>query len=81
MSLALKLHNLTLAKNKDNNKEKKEEETEELSDYEKLRLQNIADRRNKFDKLNIGNMSSDVKQVEKIGLRGNSLKESLILYS
>ena len=62
---------MTLAKNKDNNKEKKEEETEELSDYEKLRLQNIADRRNKFDQLNIGNMSSDVKQVEKIGLRGN----------
>ena len=77
MSLALKLHNLTLTKNKDNNKEKKEEETEELSDYEKLRLQNIADRRNKFDQLNIGNMSSDVKQVEKIGLRGKSLKESL----
>ena len=68
---------MTLAKNKDNNKEKKEEETEELSDYEKLRLQNIADRRNKFDQLNIGNMSSDVKQVEKIGLRGKSLKESL----
>ena len=75
MGIALKLHNLTLAKNKDNNKEKKEEETEELSDYEKLRLQNIADRRNKFDQLNIGNMSSDVKQVEKIGLRGNFKKE------
>ena len=56
-------------KNTDSERQKNSEK-EELSEYEKLRLKNIADRQTKFVQLNIGSKSSGGKQEEKNRLKG-----------